>query len=70
MSPFQGYVEPLEADLGRNLEFKSVETRRMNELYERALVLEVCKVRNLLFVARRFCSLSDTRVFSLPLPSF
>jgi len=54
MSPFQGYVEPLEADLGRNLEFKSVETRRMNELYERALVLEVCKVRNLLFVARRF----------------
>lgn len=43
LTAIKGYVEPIESDLGRNLEYKVQETRKMNELFERSVVLEVCK---------------------------
>ncbi len=40
----QSYVEPVESELNRNLEYKAAEDKKMNELHERAIVLDVCKI--------------------------
>jgi hypothetical protein len=41
----QGFVEPIEAELGTNIEFNDRETRALNELRERHWVLRSMKVR-------------------------
>jgi V-type H+-transporting ATPase subunit a len=52
LSVVKAYVDPIENELNRNLEYKAAETKKMNELYERAVVLEVCKAN--LFKAGAF----------------
>lgn len=47
ISELKGYLEPLEQDLNRNIEYKKQEKKNLNNLRERAIVLETLKVLGL-----------------------
>jgi len=43
VSEVRNYIEPLELELSRNIEYRNAETRKLNELFERHVVLEAAK---------------------------
>lgn len=52
ITELKAYLDPLERDLNRNIEYKKQEERNLNSLKERAIVLETLKVPSSQLISR------------------